>query len=105
MKYIDEGLEKLEPVEIQNGTEKTVHVKQEPFQYIDTEGNDLLKIEKKIKVNKNLTAPIKEGEQVGEMEYYIGEKRLGSTAIIATESVEKMNYKTAVEDIIDKLAL
>lgn len=105
MKYIDEGLEKLESVEIKNGTEKTVNIKQEPFEYIDTEGHDLLKIEKKIKINKKITAPIKSGEQVGEMEYYIGDERLGSTPIVAIESIGKMNYKTAIEDIINMLFL
>ena len=105
MKYIDEGLEKLEPVEIKNGTEKTVNIKQKPFEYIDTEGHDLLKMEKKVKLNKNLIAPVKKGEQVGEMEYYIEGEKLGSTSIVAVENISKMNYKTAVEDVLNMLFL
>lgn len=105
MKYIDEGLEKIKPIEIKNGTEKTIKIKQEPFEYIDIEGRDLLKIEKKIKIKKKLTAPIKTGEQVGEMEYYIGEEKLGSTPIIATQTIEKMNYKTALENSLERLFL
>ena len=105
MKYIDDGLENLEPIEIKNGTEKTIKIKQEPFEYIDIEGHDLLKIEKKIKINKKLTAPIKTGEQVGEMEYYIGEEKLGSTPIIATQTIEKMNYKTALGNSLERLFL
>lgn len=105
MKYIDEGLEKIKPIEIKNGTEKTIKIKQEPFEYIDIEGRDLLKIEKKIKIKKKLTAPIKTGEQVGEMEYYIGEEKLGSTPIVATQTIEKMNYKTALENSLERLFL
>ncbi len=105
IKYYDEGLEKIEPVKIKNGTEKTVEVKQEPFEYIDTEGHDLLKIEKKIKLNKNIKAPIKKGDQIGEMKYYIDDEMLGASPIITTNNVEKMNYLTAVELILEKVFL
>lgn len=49
MKYIDDGSGRLDPVPVASGEEKEVPVKQaEPFQYIDVEGADLSKIEKKI---------------------------------------------------------
>lgn len=104
-KYIDEGLEQLSPAAVRNGVEKSVPVKQESFSYIDTAGRDLLQIEKKAVMQKNLKAPIKAGDQVGEMEYYIGEEKLGSTPIVATQNIEKMNYRAALEEALDTLFL
>lgn len=104
-KYMDEGLQSIEPVSVKNGVEDTVPAKQEPFEYIDTEGQDLLQIEKKVVLKKNLKAPIQAGDQVGEMEYYIADKKLGSTPIVATKGVDKMNYKAALEETLDKLFL
>lgn len=104
-KYVDEGLEQLEPASVQNGVADSVPIEQEAFEYIDTEGRELLQIEKKAVIENKLKAPIKKGAVVGEMEYYIGEEKLGSTPIIATQDVEKMNYKAALEEALDTLFL
>ena len=49
-------------------------------------------ITKKIEMKKNLKAPIKEGEVVGNVSYYIGEKQIGSIAICSTDNLREIGY-------------
>ena len=106
MKYIDDGSGRLDPVPVASGEEKEVPVKQaEPFQYIDVEGADLSKIEKKIITQGDVAAPVKEGDKVGEVVYSINGTKIGSVAIVATVGVKKMSYKKAVENALEVLFL
>lgn len=102
MKYIDEGIGAISPVSVTKGVEKEVHVKQAgPFNYIDTTGADLGNIKKKNVVNDNIKAPVKKGDKVGEVEYYLGDEKIGSVDIVASEGVEKIDYKNALEDALE----
>lgn len=97
VKYIDDGSMQLDPVEIDSGEKKEIKIKQaDSFCYIDTTGADLSKIEKKVIIKGDLKAPVKEGGQVGEVVYYIGEEKIGSVNIVADENVKKMSYKKAL---------
>ena len=102
MKYMDEGIGAISPAAVTKGVEKEVKVKQaEPFSYIDTTGADLGKIKKKNVVKDNIKAPVKKGDKVGEVEYYLGDEKIGSVDIVASEDVEKIDYKNALEDALD----
>lgn len=103
MKYMDEGLEAIEPAKVEKGMKTEVPVKQAgSFQYIDTVGADLTQIKKKPELAKNLKAPVKEGDKVGEMVYFLNGEEIGRADIIATESVGKMKYKNALETALEK---
>ena len=53
------------------------------FRYLDTEGKNLSQIEKKIVYMKNLQAPVKKGDIVGEAQYLLDGKVIGKTDIVA----------------------
>lgn len=42
---------------------------------------------------KNLVAPLKNGEVIGKMEYYIGEEKVETFEIVTTEAMERKNFK------------
>ena len=60
-----------------------------PLRYLDTEGKNLSQIEKKIVYMKNLKAPVKKGDIVGEAQYLLDGKVVGKTDIVAAKSVKK----------------
>ena len=60
-----------------------------PLRYLDTEGKNLSQIEKKIVYMKNLQAPVKKGDIVGEAQYLLDGKVIGKTDIVAAKSVKK----------------
>ena len=91
-KYTEKKQKKISPVEVMGGREKQVKVRQQgAFTYVDTTGADLTKIENKTRKDKNVKAPLKKGEKVGETMYYLNGKRIGSIDIITTEEIEKQN--------------
>lgn len=102
-KYADEGKEEIAPAKVEKGVQEEVAVRQaEGFRYIDTTGADLSKIEKKTELKKHIKAPLKEGDPVGETVYYLNGEEIGKTDIIASEDVDGINYKHALEHALEK---
>lgn len=105
-KYQEDELKAVKPVEIGRGVEKTVSAAQkEPFVYVDTTGADLKAIERKVTMEKNLKAPVKKGDKVGTAKYYLNGAEIGEVDILATESVEEISYRSAIEDTAEEFLL
>lgn len=98
-------LEKQFVTKVERGSKKEI-VGEVPhsFSYIDTEGIDHTKIEKKV-VLKEEKAPLKIGDQIGVVRYLVEQKILGELPILATENVEKMTYKKAVIYLFEKMLI
>lgn len=91
--YEDEEMLPLEPVSVKGGVEHTVSVKyQKTFSYLSTTGETFSEVQKQIRLNGGLKAPVKEGEQVGECIYTIKGKEIGKVPIVTAASVEKAGY-------------
>ncbi|MBQ1278898.1 MAG: D-alanyl-D-alanine carboxypeptidase, partial [Clostridia bacterium] len=45
---------------------------------------------------ENLTAPIKKGKSLGVIEIYSGDTQIGAIDIVASETVKKMRFSTAL---------
>ena len=82
--YLDENRKNPDPVPVKGGVKKEVACR-----YLDTEGKNLSQIEKKIVYMKNLQAPVKKGDIVGEAQYLLDGKVVGKTDIVAAKSVKK----------------
>lgn len=88
--YLDENRINPDPVPIKGGVkEEVVYRYTGEFRYLDTEGKNLSQIEKKIVYMKNLQAPVKKGDIVGEAQYLLDGKVVGKTDIVAAKSVKK----------------
>ena len=102
-KYTEKEQKKISPVEVRGGTEKEVKVRQkDTFTYVDTTGADLSKIKSKTRKDKNVKAPLKKGEKVGETVYYLDRKKIGARDIVTIEKVEKQNYGSALENVLEE---
>lgn len=88
--YLDENRKNPDPVPIKGGVKAEVSCRYTgEFRYLDTEGKNLSQIEKKIVYMKNLQAPVKKGDIVGEAQYLLDGKAIGKTDIVAAKSVKK----------------
>lgn len=88
--YLDENRKNPDPVPIKGGVKAEVSCRYTgKFRYLDTEGKNLSQIEKKIVYMKNLQAPVKKGDIVGEAQYLLDGKVIGKTDIVAAKSVKK----------------
>ena len=88
--YLDENRKNPDPVPIKGGVKAEVACRYTgEFRYLDTEGKNLSQIEKKIVYMKNLQAPVKKGDIVGEAQYLLDGKVVDKTDIVAAKSVKK----------------
>ncbi len=105
-KYQEKGTKSVKPVKLARGVKETVKATQEePFTYIDTTGADLKGMERKVKVSKKLQAPIKKGDKVGVVKYYLNGQEVGSRELIASENVDAISYQSALVDTIEEWLL
>lgn len=56
--------------------------------------DDFDKVQKKVNINKKVTAPAKKGEIVGEIVYYLEEEEIGKVDIALSEDMEKAGWFT-----------
>ena len=102
--YIDESPEKLPSIEIRKGTKPTTEVKYEKnFQYLSTDGKIIDEVERKLNLETQVQAPIKEGDIAGTLEYYQNGQKLGEVNILFTETIEKATYKNCLEKLLKLL--
>lgn len=91
--YSDESGEGLAEAEVQNGVKDTVTVKRaDSFSYLDTAGANLSNIERKIEMNKKISAPVKKGDVIGSIIYSLDGQEIGCSDIIADENIEKASF-------------
>ena len=53
---------------------------------------DAKKVVKKIEISDRLHAPILKGEAVGEIGYYVGERKIGTAQIVADEAIDRIGF-------------
>ena len=100
--YKEEKSPKMKPIEVKRGEEKQVEVLQKTlFTYVDVSGADLNSIERKVEM-KELVAPIKKGEKVGVVRYYLNGTEIGSAEIVAAEDVGEIRYMGALQDVMER---
>ena len=98
--YVDEAPEKLPSIEIQKGTKNTTEVKYEKnFRYLSTDGKTISEAERKLNLETQVPAPVKEGDIAGTLEYYVDGQKLGEINILFTETIERATYKNCLEKI------
>lgn len=91
--YNDELKEALPQIKVSGGVEDSVKCKyRSGFSWLDTRGSDLMTIEKKKTLKKEIQAPVKEGDKIGSVVYSLNGKEIGSVDIIADGSVKKAGF-------------
>lgn len=98
--YEDKNEELLPELPVSGGVEEAVTIVYEgPFRYLDTEGQALTNIEKKLVLPEQLEAPVTEGDAVGEAVYLLNGNRIGSVSVKAGGTVEKATYKDYLQKV------
>ena len=91
---------------VERGTEREVGIEmQQPFRYIDTEGIDTKAIERVVTLPESLEAPIEKGNEVGTVAYMYQGALLGEVPLIASENVERISFKYALQTIVASFLL
>ena len=100
--YKEDSIIEIEPVKVIKGEKDFVKAAQkEAFLYVDIMGNNLNEIERKVEFNK-INAPIRTGNKIGIVHYYLNDKEIGNVDIIATETVNELSYIGALQNLIEQ---
>lgn len=100
--YVDEQKEKLPDVPVEGGVlDKIPCAFEREFRYLDTEGASFENIQKKVKIKKSLKAPVKKGDEVGTVSYYLENKEIGSVKIVCTKGTDRAEYSDCVKKVWD----
>ena len=93
--YTDTDAERtlLDAMPVKGGVETMVPLKYaSDFHALLMNGENISSIEKRLELLNEVHAPIEEGQVLGTLVYYYGEKKLGEVEIIAQNSVELAKY-------------
>lgn len=102
--YIDRKLKELPKVLVRKGKKDTVPLKVEKqFKYLDTSGNPIGRISRKLRIHREVEAPVKKGAQAGELVYFSDGKEIGSVSILYDKTVPRITYKDCVKKILELL--
>lgn len=102
--YKDESPLPLPELVVKQGREDAVSLVYEgTFQYLDTDGNPIKDVSRELKLPKEVRAPVKKGEQAGEMVYSMGDKVLGSMPVLYEADVPATTYPDSIRETFRKI--
>ena len=91
--YTDETPPALSPASVRSGTARTVSCRYgQDFSCVLTSDIDASRIQKKLVMDASLSAPIREGQKIGALQYYYEGQKLGELPVLAAQSVKKARY-------------
>lgn len=91
-----------EPLPIKGSIQKNVEYEvKDRFSYTCFKGVDKEGITKEVHMNEDIMAPLKKGDTVGTITYYLNNKAIGKIDIVALEDVKKASYADHFLDIIN----
>lgn len=91
--YVDDNMQALVDLKVEGGIEEQVSIEYAgEFRYLDTAGNSLDQIEKKLELPESVQAPIAQGQEVGKARYYLNGQEIGNVPVLCAEDMEKAGY-------------
>jgi len=103
--YSDENKDVLPDITLSRGVMDKVPCRYESeFHYLDTEGADISKIQKEIRINEEARAPIIKGESAGEAVYTLDGKEIGKVRILYDADVEEAGFLHYIKKTLEYYA-
>ena len=91
--YKDDDMPELAPVQVIRGTSETVPCRYtSEFTHLFLDNYDMSLIEKTTEYLENITAPINEGDPVGQLTYRYNGEIIGTVDIVATQGVDRSTF-------------
>ena len=94
----------LDPIPLLGGLTDTLRIVYGEFSQVVGKGK-VGAVEKKITLPDNLTAPVRKGDCVGEVEYILDGEVIGKADITALESADKIGYRGVLIGILKKAVM
>lgn len=101
--YHDDNTDLPSQTGVKDGVADTVGIEAEgEFTYVCDRGENSDEIRKEIELKKAVKAPVKTGDEIGRVNYYIGDRQIGSTRLLATGTVKRSGYHYYLKQMWDR---
>ena len=102
----DSKRQALPPVSVVNGQEDSVEVVYEKeFSYLSTTGEKLDQVERDLRLEESLEAPVSAGQYAGKLVYTLDGREIGSVDILTASDVEAAKYKDYLGKLFEAFVL
>ena len=103
--YKDEDMPVLDKQKVKNSLKEKIGVSYEQeFSYLSVNDKSLNNVEKKLNLKK-IVAPVKAGDSMGTIDYYIDGEKIGSVNIISDEDAAAADLKSYISMIFKEILL
>lgn len=100
--YTDDSDDGIRAVPVEKGVkERAANERADTFSYLDVNGTNLNSIKRTVEYKEAVTAPLKKGDAVGRIVYTLDGSEIGSTDLIASESVRRASFLDYFEDVFE----
>lgn len=91
--YQDSLTQTTYQISVSKGVEDNLMLRaKHDFSFLARNGENLAIVQKKLSLPKELKAPVKKGQKVGKISYYIGDHLIGSVSLIAEKDISSATY-------------
>lgn len=88
-------------IPIKKGTmQNLIAMPKEDFSYLTLDSEVPKDIKRVERIPKSIVAPVKKNQKVGVIEYYNGDKKIGSIPVIATHRISKASYSYLLKELL-----
>lgn len=92
-RYVDEEMPALSDIQVSRSVVKSIPLKYDgEFSYVSTANEDFASIEKEIEMEEKIEAPVKKNTKVGQINYKLNGKTLGSVDIVTDGEALKATF-------------
>ncbi len=104
--YHDDAMEELPQIAVRGAAEPLIPVRYaDEFSYLSTTNEDFSAIERMVRWQDEICAPLEQGAQVGEYVYTLNGKELGSVPIVTADAVKKAGYLDYLDEMWERWVL
>ena len=98
--YRDENRAALPEIPVKGGVEGQVGLQYaDEFSYVSTDGSNLSQVERVPELPEEVTAPVEKGDRIGRMVYVLNGREIGSTELLAADTVERAAYGDYIDQV------
>lgn len=101
-KLIQQAGEYIGDVNVKQGVKENFEVYTQKDIYYPLTDEEFGKIEKRVYLEKQLDAPVLEGQKIGYVDIWLGTNQIYSVALTAPNTIGENSYRYNVDKILDK---
>ena len=94
----------LQPIKVIGGVKNICEIDQGSFKTV-VEKVNISKIKYNTKLPENISAPIKKGDKIGSVEYFLDNKLIYSSDVFASEDINKISFGYLLFNFLSKMSL